>query len=144
MKRPEREKVYFSKLGKELFLDFISIADDEWMGEAYGEAKIRSAFGADGLDIDVVLGVFWRILDADGKRIILSCKIEQYEDGNMKLLQFDDPVKKLKSIVCGQDEILSIMMAIGQSRIKSNPNMVENAKKKVMEEGELHSGNASI
>ena len=52
-----REKVYLAKLGKEVFLNPISIADDEWISEQWDTEALSKAFTQ--VDVSVIFGIFW-------------------------------------------------------------------------------------
>jgi len=140
-KRPTKEKVFLAQMQREVTLNFITLRDDEWMSDKYGSEKLNTAFTGSGLDIDVVLGIFFRVLSTEDKEAILKVRIVEENDMIIKEVVFDDPVKKLKSIISGQKEITDIIMALTQTRIKSNPAIVEDLKKKMLAQAnEEHSG----
>lgn len=132
MMKIQREKVYLSKLEKEVFLNPISIADDEWMTEKWDKETLGNAFRD--VNVDILFEIFWRILDVEGKRLIAKAQIIEYVGMKETVLEIDEPVEKLKKIVAGGKEIMSIMMAIYETRVKSNPDPVSNQKKSLKEE----------
>lgn len=124
----QREKVHLSRLGKDVFVNPISIADDEWMGEQWDPATLQAAFTD--VNVDILFAIFWRILDDEGKRLIAKASIVNW-DGlrEVPVEPTDDPVQKLKQVVSGGKEIIEIMTAIYETRRKSNPEPAKNEKK---------------
>jgi hypothetical protein len=131
--KPLKEKVYLSQLQREVTLNFITIRDDEWMSNKFGSEKLATCMTGDGLDIDVIFSIFFRVLTKEDKESILKVKIHDEIDGELKEIIFNEPEQKLKAIVSGQKEITDIIIALTQSRIKSNPVIYEAIKKKALE-----------
>jgi hypothetical protein len=131
MQKVVKEKVFLKKLNREVMLEFFTIADDEYLIDAFGEEKIQNALMK--FDAEIVLAIFWRQINDEGKRAISSCKIIQWEGLEEKEIQFSDPVEKLKYIISGSDELMNIWSAIIATKRKSMPEPQENAKKKVTE-----------
>ena len=130
--RPVKEKVYIAQLSKEVVVNFITLRDDEWMHERFGKEKLSAAFTSAGLDIEVILAIFFRLLTKDDKEFILKLKIFEEVDGELLIISFDNPVDKLKAIISGQRELTDIMTSIIQMRVKSNPAVIEDFKKKAI------------
>lgn len=137
-----REKVYLAKLGKEVFLNPISIADDEWISEQWDTEALSKAFTQ--VDVSVIFGIFWRLLDDDAKRLIVKVKLTQWEGTEEAELVLADPVEKLKHIISGAKEIVEIMKAIVETRRKSNPEVVATQKKSLKEEPLSQTQSSSI
>jgi len=131
--KPTKEKVYLSQLQREVTLNFITIRDDEWMSNKFGPEKLAKCMTGEGLDIDVIFSIFFRVLTKEDKESILKVKIHDEVDGQLKEIEFNEPHEKLKAIVSGQKEITDIIIALTQSRIKSNPVIYEEIKKKALE-----------
>lgn len=127
--KPSRPSVYIKNLNKTVFVNFITISDEEWIAEEYPNGSLDTRFRKG--DIDAVLNVFWRLLDDDAKRIIVNARIKYWEGMNEVEYKTDDPVKKLKQVVSGEDEIVGIIKAIGDSKIMSLPDRKINEKKKL-------------
>jgi hypothetical protein len=127
-----REKVYLSKLGKEVFLNPISIADDEWISEQWDAQTLEKAFTS--VDVSVIFSIFWRILDDDAKRLVAKVRLTQWEGTQESELVVSDPVEKLKHVISGAKEIVEIMKGIIETRKKSNPEVAETQKKSLKEE----------
>jgi len=123
----QREKVFLSRLQREVFLNPITISDDEWMGEQWDTATMQAAFVD--VNVDILFAIFWRILDDEGKRLVAKASIIEWDGLKEKQVEIDDPVLKLKKIVAGGKEILDIMKAIFETRRKSNPEPAKNEKK---------------
>lgn len=126
--KPTRPSVYIKNLNKTVFVNFISIADEEWIAEEYPDGSLDKRFRSG--DIDAVLNVFWRLLDDEAKRMIINARIKHWNGMNEVEYKTDDPVKKLKQIISGEDEIIGIIGAIGDSKIQSLPDPKGNEKKK--------------
>ena len=131
MSRPQKEKVYLKTLNTELALNFFTMADDQWIIDTFGEQRAQE--GLEKYDPEVVLSIFWRQLCDDAKRRIASAKIVEWDGLVEKELSFDQPWQKLKHIVSGADELMSIWVAIISTKRKSQPEAMENLKKKVTE-----------
>jgi len=131
MQKVTREKVHLKKLGRDVTLEFFTIADDEYLIDKFGEDSIQNALMK--FNAEIVLAIFWRQISDEGKRSISSCKIVQWEGLEEKEIQFNEPVEKLKYIVSGADELMAIWAAIIATKRKSMPEPQENAKKKVTE-----------
>jgi hypothetical protein len=132
--KPTKEKVFIKKLGKELILDFFTISDDNWMMDKYGQEKLQKALTE--FEPDIVLDLFWRVMDDDSKRIIAKLRLVEWDGLEEKELKIDDPIERLKRVVSGADELFNIWAAILAVKKKSMPELDENIKKKVM--GENH------
>jgi hypothetical protein len=130
MTRPQKEKVFIKKLDREVMLEFFTLADDAYLNDKYGMDKVQKAL--EELDAEIVLDIFWNQLSNDGKKLVASSKISQWDGLTETSLDFNDPVKKLKHIISGADELLAIWIAIISTKKKSIPQIDENVKKKVM------------
>jgi hypothetical protein len=130
MQKVVKEKIFLKKLNREIMLEFFTIADDEYLMDTFGEDRIQEALTK--FEAEVILSIFWRQINDEGKRAISSCKIVQWEGLEEKEVQFTDPVEKLKYIISGADELMAIWSAIIATKRKSLPEPSENAKKKVM------------
>jgi hypothetical protein len=133
MNRPQRARVYLSKLDRDLVLNFITLADDKFIFDQWG-GKADELFRR--VDIDMVLGLFWRLLDGESKAVVASTVIEDWtlESVEPKQIEVKSPVEKLKYIVAGQRELFVIWSAILETRRKSDPELTENDLKKKTEE----------
>jgi hypothetical protein len=127
----KREKVQLTKIGKEVFLNPISIQDDEWLSEHYTQDELTQAFTK--VDVEILFSIFWRLLDNDAKRMISKAEVVEWDGLVEKKIEVTDPVKKLKMIVAGAKEIMEIMTAILNTRKNSMPDVVVNEKKNLME-----------
>lgn len=107
-------------------MNFITISDEEWIREQFGNTLAEKMVSG---DVNAVLGLFWRILDNEGKKIVATTKIRYYEGLEEKEFITDDPVEKLKQLISGEDEITAIMHGIFDSRAKSNPEPATTEKK---------------
>lgn len=138
----QREKVYLAKLGKEVFLNPISIADDEWISEQWDTDALQKAFTQ--VDVSVIFGIFWRLLDDEAKRLVSKVRLTRWEGTEESELVLPDPVEKLKHIISGAKEIVEIMKAIVETRRKSNPEPVQTQKKSLKEEQPSQTQSSSI
>lgn len=123
----KREKVYLSKLGKDVFVNPISIDDDEWMSENFSETQLVEAFKT--VNVQVIFAIFWRILDVDSKRMISKATVVEFDGLVEKQIEVTDPIVKLKKIICGAKEIMDIMTAILNTKTNSMPDVSANQKK---------------
>lgn len=130
IQKPQREKVHLSRVGKsgtDIYINPISIADDEWINERWTPEEHQRAFTE--VNVDVLFGIFWRVMDDDGKRAIAALKFVDWDGLEEKPVDILDPVERLKRVVSGGKEILELMTAIFETRRKSNPDVKRNEKK---------------
>lgn len=128
--RGKKESVKIRKIGKDLFLNPFTIADEEWMLGRWSEEEINKGF-IEG-NVPMFLAFFWQFLDDDSKRLVRDCKIMIWDNMVEKQMDFSDPAEKLKHIVSGENEVRAIIDAIVKTRLSSLPDQVENEKKKMM------------
>lgn len=131
--KPKRESVYIARLDKELRLNFITLADDEWIADRYSEEEIHAAFTKpDHENAIVLLTLFWRCLDDDSKRLVRDVKLVKFDDdGKEEVIEEAHQPSRMKYLISGEDELLAIMSAWVKTRRKSSPEILENAKKKM-------------
>jgi hypothetical protein len=129
MIKATKEKVYLKKIDKEVILDFFTLSDDQWVIDTFGEERTEKAFME--FDPEVILSMFWNQLSNDSKKVISQIKIFKWEGLKEVIIDFTDPVEKLKNIVSGADELMAIWAGIISTKRKSIPSVDENLKKKV-------------
>jgi hypothetical protein len=134
MLRPQRESVYIAKLGKELRLNFITLADDAWIEENWTDQELTDGLTTKNFNSEMLLALFWRALDDDGKKLVADAKLVKWEGLKSEVLEINDPVEKLKHLVSGSDELMAIGNAWINTRTKSNAEVIEIKKKKMMVE----------
>lgn len=127
LNKPTRPFVRLKNLGKDLYLNFITIEDEDYFNERYPNNSLIDRL-KDG-DVNCVLDFFWRLLDNDGKRAIRDAKLVRWEGMEEVIVTTDDPIQKLRFIVSGADEITAMMSAIFGVREKSVPEPKMNQKK---------------
>jgi hypothetical protein len=123
----QRESVFLGKLNKKVFLNFFSIADEEWIKERWTQEQIdQSLFTG---ELKVFLTIFWRFLDDEGKQLMKDFKVVDWdESGEKKEIVFQEIGDKLKHVI-RPEEIKPIYDAIWKSRNLSQPDAKENEKK---------------
>jgi hypothetical protein len=127
LNKPARPFVNFKNIKQPMYLNFITIEDEDYFNEKYpGNALIERMKEG---DVNAVLDIFWRLLDNDSKRIIRDVKLFRWEGMNEVVVATDNPIEKLRLIISGADEITAIMEAIFGVRTKSNPDPVDAQKK---------------
>jgi hypothetical protein len=127
LNKPARPFVHFKNIKQPMYLNFITIEDEDYFNEKYpGNALIERMKEG---DVNAVLDIFWRLLDNDSKRIIRDVKLFRWEGMNEVVVATDNPIEKLRLIISGADEITAIMEAIFGVRTKSNPDPVDAQKK---------------
>jgi len=125
--RPKKPIVFLSNLQKEIKLNFITIADEEWMQEAFKAKTLEETIR--GGEVKAFLSLFWRLMDDESKREIVNTKTVKFEGLEEIEIKFTDPVEKLSHIVATNDsEIMAIFVAIAECRKLSNPVPVEEKK----------------
>jgi hypothetical protein len=123
-----RTSVFFKTLNKNLFVNFITLADEEWINERYPNDTLLSALQSG--DSSVVLDIFWRLLDNDSKKLVSSAKLIVWDGMEEKILETKNPAEKLKHLVSGADEIKAILEAIFKTKENSNPEVVATSDEK--------------
>jgi hypothetical protein len=129
LNKPPRPSVFLKNVGKNLFLNFITIEDEDHFNEQFPGNTLLEKIQEG--DVNAVLSIFWRLLDNDGKRLIRDAKLVRWEGMEEKTVTTDDPIEKLRLIVSGGDEITAMMEAIFGVRAKSSPEPKLNEKKKL-------------
>jgi len=128
LNKPPRPSVFLKNVGKNLFLNFITIEDEDFFNEQFPGNSLLERISSG--DVNVVLSIFWRLLDNEGKRLIRDAKLVRWEGMREVIVATEDPVEKLRLIVSGGDEITAMMEAIFGVRAKSSPEPKLNEKKK--------------
>ncbi len=128
LQKPQRAQILFQNIGKPFFLNFMTIEDEEWMRDRFPNGIENEMMSG---NVNAVLEILWRLLDNDAKRAIRDAKIVKWEGLEEKVISFDDPIEKLKSIIGGgkDQEMTAIVKAIFDTREKSNPDIVATEKK---------------
>jgi hypothetical protein len=114
-------------IGKSLFLNLITIEDEDFFNEQFPGNSLGEKIQAG--DVNAVLTIFWRLLDNEGKRLIRDAKLVRWEGMEEKIVTTNDPIEKLRLIVSGADEMTSMMEAIFGVKLKSAPEPKLNQKK---------------
>jgi hypothetical protein len=128
LNKPPRNSVYIKNLGKNLYLNFISIDDEDYLEEQFPKNSFMERINKG--DVDAILIVFWWLLDDEAKQNVVDYKVVKWNGLKKVTKEYTDPVKKLRAIISGADEITAIAEAIFNVKIKSNPDTKENEKKK--------------
>lgn len=129
----EREKIRISSLKRDVFMNFITLADEAWMGDNWTVEEMGQYMEVNTLNSDFLLAMFWRLMDDESKQAVAALKVFQWDgvkEEDRKELSFDSPVEKLKHIVSGAVEIFDIYKALLMTRVKSMPEPKKNEEKK--------------
>ena len=128
LQKPPRSQILFHTSPKPLFLNYMTIADEEWFRDRFPDGIEKEMMIG---NVDAVLEILWRLLDNDSKRLIKDIQITKWEGLEEIKLTFDDPIKKLRAIIGGgkDQEMTAIINAIFDTRVKSNPDVVATEKK---------------
>lgn len=127
-KQKPKEKVYLAVLGKEVTLNYITLADDDWLEASFGPSTIQQAFET--VDMKIILQILWRLLDSDSKRLIREKKLTSWDDFEEIEINFSSPSEKLFHIVQGAEEVAAVMTAIYKTRVNSMPEARPDLEKK--------------
>jgi hypothetical protein len=127
LNKPQRPSVFMKNIGKSLFLNFITIEDEDFFNEQFPGNSLGEKIQAG--DVNAVLTIFWRLLDNEGKRLIRDAKLVRWEGMEEKIVTTNDPIEKLRLIVSGADEMTAMMEAIFGVKLKSAPEPKLNQKK---------------
>lgn len=127
LNKPQRPSVFMKNIGKSLFLNFITIEDEDFFNEQFPGNSLGEKIQAG--DVNAVLTIFWRLLDNEGKRLIRDARLVRWEGMEEKIVTTNDPIEKLRLIVSGADEMTAMMEAIFGVKLKSAPEPKLNQKK---------------
>lgn len=129
-----RTQVALKNLSKPLILNFMTIEDEAWIRDRYPNGFFEEMQNG---NVDALLGLFWRLLDNDSKRLVRDLKVVKWEGLNEIVVEYDDPAEKLKAIVGGgkDEEMTTIVNAVFDTKAKSNPDPVATEKKSLKAEG---------
>lgn len=131
----EREKIRISSLKRDVFMNFITLADEAWMGDNWTVEEMGSYMEVNTLNSDFLLAMLWRLMDDESKQAVANVEIFQWDGVTSKTkMEFTSPVAKLKHIVSGAVEIFDIYKALLMTRVKSMPEPRKNEEKKSPEE----------
>lgn len=133
-----RAKISFKKIAPvELTLNFMSLEDESWMTEQFGDSQHITNKLTKELDVDMLLRIFWRLLDDESKEKIIKMPVNIWtdDDEEPKKIAVKEPIKKLKCLVSGVDEMLAIYTALGETKAKSLPDVKDSEKKSLKGEG---------
>lgn len=126
LNKPARPFVEIKKFAKKFHLNFPTISDEDYFTEILGQNSWLDIL-KDG-NVDMVLTVFWRLIDDDSKRSVRDCRLVKWNGINEEVVATDNPVERLKLIMSG-DELFNAALAIGEARVKSLPEIKDNEKK---------------
>lgn len=134
IKQIARTQVVLKNIPKPLILNFMTLEDEQWVRDRFPAGFLEELQNG---NIDALLGLFWRLLDNDSKRLIRDLKIVKWEGLNEIAVDFEDPSEKLKAIVGGgkDEEMTAIVNAIFETKDKSNPDPVATQKKSLKADG---------
>ncbi len=129
LNKPTRPFVKIKNLNKDLYLNFITIEDEDYFNEKYPNNSFVDHLQEG--NVNCVLDIFWRLLDNESKRQIRDAKLVKWEGLKEIVVATEDPIEKLRYIISGADEITAIMEAVFGVKAKSNPEPSLNQKKKM-------------
>lgn len=115
-------------------VNFVTIADEEWINENYPDNQIYKDFESG--NVATLFALFWRLMDDESKKIVAQCKLKKWEGLIQTDIETDDPVEKLKYLISGADEILAILKAVFKTNELSQP-IPEDTEKKSQKEASL-------
>ena len=125
--KPAKAKVTLKNLGnKEVFLNFVTIADENWIEERYPGKAWEESFAKN--EVEPTLDIFWRLLTDESKRLIASIKFTEWQGSKEVALDLTEPVDRLKRLISGADEVMAVVSAILHSKNQSLPPPVEKKK----------------
>jgi hypothetical protein len=126
--KPTRPSVHIKKLNKTVYINLITIADEEWFKERFNDEELENDLLSG--NVATILEIFWRLMDDEGKIAVRDCKIMGWDGFESVELKGLSPVEKLKRLISGGDEITAIVQGIFGSKEKAEPVKSENEKKK--------------
>lgn len=131
-----RESFYLSKIDSKIFINKLSIAQEERIEERDGYKRFLESFEMQDPDKDfpVILRALWEMIEDKDKDKILGIDFHYYDGLVKKEYKPKDEVELLKAVVSGPDEVAAIAQTMMQTVFKSQPDTKKNDKKKVKEE----------
>jgi hypothetical protein len=127
-----KKTVWLNRLNNNITLNFCAIEDEEWLETEFGRANITSILKS--VDADKILKMLWHFLDDESKRKVASVRFEKWDNMKPEPLIIDDPVERLKKLICGASELTEITMAVFYTINNSSPDEQLNQKKKQLVE----------
>lgn len=133
LNRPMRESVILKCLPKPVWLNFFTLADEEWAKDRFGGMPqlfetLKTGTASDYLEL------LWRMMDDDSKRMVANAKLVKWDGLVEKPLVEDDPVARLKLLFGGMEEARAVSIAIiATITQKSWPEIQSNHEKKKLE-----------
>lgn len=131
-----RESFYLSKLDAKIFINKLSIAQEERIEERDGYQRFLDAFTMKDPDKDfpIILRAAWEMIDTKDKDKILAFDFVYFDGLERKEYKPTNEVDLLKRIVSGSKEVSEIATAMMKTIYNSQPDIKENVKKKVTAE----------
>jgi hypothetical protein len=127
-----KKTVWLNRLNNNITLNFCAIEDEEWLETEFGRANITNILKS--VDADKILKMLWHFLDDESKRKVASVRFEKWDNMKPEPLIIDDPVERLKKLICGAAELTEITMAVFYTINNSSPDEQLNQKKKQLVE----------
>lgn len=130
-----RESFYLSKLDTKIFINKLSIAQEERIEERDGYQRFLDAFTMKDpeKDFPVILRALWEMIDTKDKDKILAYDFVYFDGLERKEYKPTNEVDLLKGIISGAKEVTEIATAMMKTVYSSQPDVKENVKKKVTE-----------
>ena len=127
-----REHFYLSKLDAKIFINKLSIAQEERIEERDGFQRFCDAFKMSDPDKDfpIILRALWEMIDNKDKEKLLKYDLVYFDGLEKKEYKPTDEVDLLKCIISGSEEVTGIASAMMKTVFKSQPEEEKNAKKK--------------
>ena len=131
-----RESFFLSKLDAKIFINKLSIAQEERIEERDGYQRFCDAFKMEDSkkDFPIILRALWEMIDNSDKDKILKLDLFYYDGLEKKEYKPKDEVDLLKAVISGQKEVVDIASAMMRTVFNSQPAESENAKKKAVGE----------
>jgi hypothetical protein len=128
-----RKSVYLNKIEDKVFINKMSVAQEEWVEERVGYNRFVSAFSMSDpeKDFPIILKVFWEMLETKDKDKLLRLEFFKYEGLEKIPYKPKDEVDLIKHVVSGTAELVELAKAMLETITQSLPDQVETTKKKV-------------
>lgn len=112
-----------------MFINFITIADEEWIAENLPMTVMAEQMKAG--NPEPVLKMLWRLMDEDTKVAIKDYEVKVMDGFEEKSLTFTDPIVKMKHVIQA-NELVQVLDVLFLSKKLSLPDPALNEKKNLV------------
>lgn len=125
-------KLNLSKVKKPLIINEITLNDEVWLSEEYGEDALRTVFET--MNIKELARILFRLMDNDSKKLFKAQEFESVDENGEETIEKIGGVELLTLLCIGNDDKLALISCFVDVLALSRPEVAEAIKKKAQME----------